>query len=171
MASRSRWVPAYIGLGANLGQPLQQLCTALACLARLPDTRLVAISPAYRSRPMGPQDQPAYINAVAGTLSILEPEILLEALQAIERGMGRAPGGERWGPRLIDLDLLVYGGRVLQNERLVVPHPGIHERSFVLYPLADIAPTLMVPGRGSVASLRAAVPADDLVRLEDSLTI
>jgi 2-amino-4-hydroxy-6-hydroxymethyldihydropteridine diphosphokinase len=171
MARHLRWVPAYIGLGANLDDPLQQLRTALVSLAQVPDTRLVMVSPAYRSSPMGPQDQPEYINAVAGMLTSLEPGVLLDALQAIERGMGRVRGGERWGPRIIDLDLLVYGDTVVQNERLVLPHPGIHERGFVLYPLADIAPTLKVPGRGSVESLRAAVPADDLLRLEDSLTV
>lgn len=170
MARHPHWVPAYIGLGANLGEPLQQLRTALASLAQLPDTRLVAVSPAYRSRPMGPQDQPSYINAVAGILCTLEAEVLLDSLQAIERGMGRAPGGERWGPRIIDLDLLVYGDKVVASNRLVLPHRGIHERSFVLYPLADMAPTLKVPGRGSVQALRAAVPENDLLRLEDSLT-
>jgi len=162
-------VPAYIGLGANLGEPLQQLRTALASLVQIPGTRLVVVSPAYRSSPMGPQDQPCYINAVAGMLTSLEAEVLLDSLQAIERGMGRTQDRERWGPRIIDLDLLVYGDKVVQNERLVLPHPGVHERSFVLYPFADVAPTLKVPGRGSVQSLRAAVPAGDLLRLEDSL--
>jgi 2-amino-4-hydroxy-6-hydroxymethyldihydropteridine diphosphokinase len=118
---------------------------------------------------MGPQDQPDYVNAVAGLVTTLEPLELLDALQGIENQMGRVRDGERWGPRVIDLDLLVFAGVVMNGERLVLPHPGIHERSFVLYPLADIAPSLKVPGLASVESLRAAVPGDDLHRLEESL--
>ena len=138
-------------------------------LGAIKNSRLIVVSPAYASRPMGPQDQPDYVNAVAGLLSTLEPLALLDALQDIENQMGRVRDGERWGPRVIDLDLLVFGGMVMNGERLVLPHPGIHERSFVLYPLADIAPALNVPGRASVESLRAALPGDDLQRLEESL--
>lgn len=169
MASSQRWTPAYVGLGANLHQPVEQLRKAVGLLAAVQDVRLVCVSPAYRSRPMGPQDQPDYVNAAAGLLTTLEPPALLDALQGIENRMGRVRDGERWGPRVIDLDLLVFGTVVANGERLVLPHPGIHERSFVLYPLADIAPALKVPGRASVALLRAALPGDDLQRLEESL--
>jgi len=169
MPSSRRWSPAYIGLGANLDQPVEQLRKAVGMLGAIKNSRLIVVSPAYASRPMGPQDQPDYVNAVAGLLSTLEPLALLDALQDIENQMGRVRDGERWGPRVIDLDLLVFGGMVMNGERLVLPHPGIHERSFVLYPLADIAPALNVPGRASVESLRAALPGDDLQRLEESL--
>lgn len=170
MVEPVRWQPAYVGLGANLGQPLAQLTAAVAALGQIPGARLVAVSPAYRSRPMGPQDQPDYVNAVAGLLVRLEPLALLEALQAIENRMGRVRDGERWGPRTLDLDLLVFGNRVMDEPRLTLPHPGVHERSFVLYPLADIAPALQVPGRGRVDVLQATVSGDDLQRLDDRLS-
>ena len=169
MPSSRRWSPAYVGLGANLEQPLEQLRKAVGFLGSVPDARLVCVSPAYRSAPMGPRDQPDYLNAVAGLVTTLEPLALLDALQDIENRMGRVRDGQRWGPRVIDLDLLVFGSVVMGDERLVLPHPGIHERSFVLYPLADIAPALKVPGAASVELLRAALPGDDLRRLEDSL--
>jgi 2-amino-4-hydroxy-6-hydroxymethyldihydropteridine diphosphokinase len=171
MAEGARWVPAYVGLGANLGEPLQQLRKALDLLVKIPLTRLVAVSAAYRSRPMGPQDQPSYINAVAGLLSSLDPDTLLDHLQAIERIMGRIRSGQRWGPRVIDLDLLLFGGKFREGVRLVLPHPGVHERSFVLYPLADIAPDISIPGQGVVKLLLADIPADDIERLEEQLTI
>lgn len=148
---------------------MDQLRKAVGLLSAVNDVRMVCVSPAYCSRPMGPQDQPDYINAVAGVLTTLEPLALLDALQGIENEMGRVRDGERWGPRVIDLDLLVFGTAVMKTERLVLPHPGIHERSFVLYPLADIAPALKVPGSVSVELLRTALPGDDLHRLEESL--
>jgi 2-amino-4-hydroxy-6-hydroxymethyldihydropteridine diphosphokinase len=102
---------------------------------------------------MGPPDQPEFVNAAAGLLTRLPAPDLLRELQAIETGMGRVPPPVRWGPRLIDLDLLVHGQQVSREPTLVLPHPGIHERNFVLYPLADIAPTLLIPGHASVAEL------------------
>ncbi len=169
MPSFQRWLPAYVGLGANLGQPVEQLRKAVGLLGAIPDIRMVVVSPAYSSRPMGPQDQPDYCNAVVGLLTTVEPLVLLDTLQGIENQMGRVRDGERWGPRAIDMDLLVFSGVVMSSEKLVLPHPGISERSFVLYPLADIAPALKVPGLASVESLRAALPGDDLQRLEESL--
>jgi 2-amino-4-hydroxy-6-hydroxymethyldihydropteridine diphosphokinase len=168
MPKGPRWIPAYVGLGANLEEPAMQLQAALGHIAGMSDTRLVAVSPFYRSRPMGPQDQPAYVNAVAGLLCSLDPLVLLNHLLAIEETMGRLRDGERWGPRIIDLDLLMYGAKTLQDDRLTLPHPGVHERSFVLYPLADIAPTISIPGRGRVELLRAAMSADGIERLEES---
>jgi 2-amino-4-hydroxy-6-hydroxymethyldihydropteridine diphosphokinase len=130
-----------------------QIERAFGELPRIADTRLVSRSRLYASRPMGPQDQPEFVNAAAGLLTQLAAPDLLRELQRIETGMGRVPPPVRWGPRLIDLDLLLYGQRVSRDPQLTLPHPGIHERNFVLYPLADIAPTLLVPGQLSVAEL------------------
>jgi len=148
-----QWVPAYVALGSNLAEPLEQILSAFTRLGQIRDTRLVARSRFYQTRPMGPQDQPEFINAAAGLLTQLPAATLLAELKAIERDMGRVPPPVRWGPRLIDLDLLVYGTDIIDEPGLVVPHPGIHERNFVLYPLADIAPALLVPGRGTVTEL------------------
>jgi 2-amino-4-hydroxy-6-hydroxymethyldihydropteridine diphosphokinase len=148
-----RWIPAYVALGSNLGEPRVQIERAYAHLARIRDTRLVRRSRLYASRPMGPQDQPEFVNAAAGLLTRLSAPDLLRELQAIETAMGRVPPPVRWGPRLIDLDLLLHGQHVSREPGLALPHPGIHERNFVLYPLADIAPTLLVVGHASVAEL------------------
>ncbi|HSD74555.1 MAG TPA: 2-amino-4-hydroxy-6-hydroxymethyldihydropteridine diphosphokinase [Steroidobacteraceae bacterium] len=148
-----RWIPAYVALGSNLAEPRAQIERAFAQLARIRDTRLVSRSRLYASRPMGPQDQPEFVNAAAGLLTHLPAPELLGELQAIETVMGRAPPAVHWGARLIDLDLLMYGDLLSRSAQLLLPHPGIHERNFVLYPLADIAPTLLVPGHASVAEL------------------
>lgn len=167
MTRRSRnWVPAYVGLGSNLAEPLRQVESAFERLARIRDTRLLARSPLYEARPMGPQDQPWFINAAAGLLTQLPAPALLAQLQSIERDMGRVPPPMRWGPRVIDLDLLLYGQLVSAGPDLVLPHPGIHERNFVLYPLADIAPALLVPGHGTVIELAHRRGADGLRCLE-----
>lgn len=156
------WTPAYVAVGSNLGDPRLQVESALTRLAGVQDTRLVARSRLYRTRPMGPQDQPHFVNAAAGLLTRLDARALLAELQAIERGLGRAPPPVRWGPRLIDLDLLLYGALTIDEPGLTLPHAGIHERSFVLYPLADIAPELNIPGRGRVAELARRLGSDDL---------
>jgi 2-amino-4-hydroxy-6-hydroxymethyldihydropteridine diphosphokinase len=158
------WQPAYIGVGSNLNDPGAQLSQAFGKLAELPDTRLVLVSPIYRSRPFGPVKQPDYANAVVGLLTQLEPLVLLAGLQAIEGAQGRPKEHERWGPRVIDLDLLVYGQQRRADPELTVPHPGIVERNFVLYPLADIAPDLEIPGLGRVAELKGRVTSDGLWR-------
>jgi len=131
---------------------------ALAALGGLPQSRLIVSSPLYRTRPLGEVVQPAFVNAVAGLVTRLHPEDLLAALRALERSLGREPPRERWGPRVIDLDLLVVGRETRSTATLTLPHPGIQLRDFVLYPLADIAPDLVVPGVGRVADLRARVP-------------
>lgn len=159
--------PAFIGLGSNLAGPREQVRRALDELVELPACRLSAASSLYSSRPMGPQDQPDYINAVARLDTDLAPEALLDALQAIEAEHRRVRGGERWGPRTLDLDLLIYADRIIDTPRLRVPHPGLPERAFVLYPLAEIAPELTVPGLGSLAALLARCDNDGLQRLED----
>lgn len=148
-----RWTPAYVALGSNLEGPAAQIERAMLRLAVLPQTRLIARSRLYASRPMGPVDQPDFINAAVALLTLLPAQELLVYLQRIEREMGRVPPPVRWGPRVIDLDLLLFGVLSSNTEELKLPHPGIHERNFVLYPLADIAPTLLVPGRGTVAEL------------------
>jgi 2-amino-4-hydroxy-6-hydroxymethyldihydropteridine diphosphokinase len=156
-ASHARWLPAYIGVGSNLEDPRAQVDRALTALARLPATRLVARSPLYQTPPFGEVAQPPFVNAVAGLLTQLAPEELLTGLRALERELGREPPRERWGPRRIDLDLLVVGAERRATDTLTLPHPGIAERDFVLYPLADIAPDLEVPGLGRVSRLRAGV--------------
>jgi len=151
------WRPAYVGLGSNLGQPAAQLREALGRLARLPETRLIATSRLWSSPPLGPPGQPDYVNAVAGLLTQREPKDLLGELQAIEQAMGRSRPPVRWGPRLIDLDLLAFGNETLDEPGLTVPHPGLHQRDFVLYPLAEIAPQLWIPGKGRVSTLAGEV--------------
>ena len=157
-------VLAYIGLGSNLDNPESQLKTAIEALTGLPQTRLQARSSLYRSAPMGPQDQPDYLNAVVQLSTGLEPEALLDKLQGIEQAQGRVRA-QHWGPRTLDLDILLYGEDVVATERLKIPHPGIAERSFVLYPLAEINGQLEIPGLGGVGSLMEQCPDAGLSRL------
>jgi 2-amino-4-hydroxy-6-hydroxymethyldihydropteridine diphosphokinase len=160
-----RWQPAYIGVGSNLEDPRAQVLAAIERLGRMPRTRLVLVSGLYRSRPFGPVAQPDFVNAVAGLLTQLEPPALLSELKAIESSMDRPERHERWGPRIIDLDLLAVGAERRQEPELTLPHPGIVERNFVLYPLAEIAPDLQLVGVGRVADLAAAVTAEGITRL------
>ncbi len=153
----AHWLPAYVGVGSNLDEPARQVERAFEALALLPSTRFVLRSPLYRTPPFGEVVQPAFVNAAAGLLTRLAPEDLLAALRAIERDLGRLPPRERWGPRVIDLDLLVVGRETRATDSLKLPHPGIAERDFVLYPLADIAPDLEVPGIGRIAKLKERV--------------
>ena len=154
--------PAYIGLGSNLEDPASQVKRALAQLARLPATRLIVTSPCYSSVPLGPIAQPDFVNAVAGVLTELDSQTLLSGLHAIEAALGRPARHEKWGPRVIDLDLLVHGSEHRREPQLTLPHPGILERNFVVYPLADIAPDLEVPGLGRVADLKRRVGSEGL---------
>jgi 2-amino-4-hydroxy-6-hydroxymethyldihydropteridine diphosphokinase len=159
------WQPAYVGAGSNLSNPRSQVLTALARLAQLPSTRVPLISALYASRPLGPIAQPDYVNAAAGLLTQLAPQALFEELKAIEAAMGRPAEHERWGPRIIDLDLLAYGRERSFDPQLTLPHPGIVERNFVLYPLAEIAPDLELPGLGRVAELKGRVTSEGLALL------
>ncbi|GGE76791.1 2-amino-4-hydroxy-6-hydroxymethyldihydropteridine diphosphokinase [Streptosporangium jomthongense] len=155
---------AFIGLGSNLQEPAVQLARAVAELAALPGTVLVAQSPFYASSPVGPQDQPDFVNGVAWLSTGLAPHALLDHLQAIEQAHGR----ERlrhWGPRTLDLDLLIYGNRVLNDDRLTVPHRELANRDFALQPLLDLKPDLILPGGTTIASLRAQCPDNRLRRL------
>lgn len=158
-------VAAYIGLGSNLDDPPAQLRRAFDELAAIPATRLAAHSPLYRSDPVGPPGQPDYLNAVARLDTELDADALLDALQAIEQAHHRQRT-VHWGPRTLDLDLLLYGDAVIADARLTVPHPHLAERAFVLYPLADIAPDLDLPGLGPLAGLLAACPPNGLERLD-----
>ncbi|MBV7387438.1 2-amino-4-hydroxy-6-hydroxymethyldihydropteridine diphosphokinase [Pasteurellaceae bacterium TAE3-ERU1] len=137
-------VRAFIALGSNLGNPVEQLERALTALKQLPDTQLSAVSAFYQSVPLGPQDQPDYVNAVAAVDTALSPLALLEQLQQIEQAQGRVRK-RRWGERTLDLDILLYGNDVIQSERLTVPHYDMHQREFVLIPLLEIAPDLIMP--------------------------
>lgn len=168
--SASIWVPAYVAVGSNLDDPPARVEEAFDSLAHLPACRLVARSRLYRSRPLGPQDQPDFVNAVAGLLTTLEPRELLRALKSLEVTLGRAQPVVRWGPRRVDLDLLLHGGAVLNEPDIVLPHAGLTHRNFVLYPLRDIAPFLTVPGHGKVSELAARAGSDGLALLASTRT-
>ena len=154
---------AFIGLGANLGDARGALDAAFAALARLPETQLDAASSLYRSAPID-SGGPDYLNAVLMLDTRLAPHVLLAELQRIERDHGRKRP-YRNAPRTLDLDLLLYGGLRIDTPTLTVPHARMHERAFVLRPLAQIAPTLMIPGRGFVADLLAGVAGQRIDRL------
>jgi 2-amino-4-hydroxy-6-hydroxymethyldihydropteridine diphosphokinase len=160
------WQPAYIGVGSNLEDPRSQVLRACSKLAELPTTRVLLTSPLYVSRPFGPIAQPDFVNAVAGVLTQLESRTLLAQLRALESMLGRPEQRQKWGPRLIDLDLLSYGRERRNEPQLTLPHPGIVQRNFVLYPLADIAPDLEVPGLGQVTELKGRVTPDGLRLLQ-----
>jgi 2-amino-4-hydroxy-6-hydroxymethyldihydropteridine diphosphokinase len=152
---------AHVALGANLGDPRAQVLAAIEALAALPRTRLLARSRLYLTPPWGVTAQPPFVNAVAQLDTQLSPDDLLAALLRIEREAGRVRSGERWGPRTLDLDLLLHGDTVRDDEQLTLPHPRIAGRAFVLLPLADVAPDLEIPGQGRVADLLAQVDAHD----------
>lgn len=158
----------YIGLGSNLATPIEQLRSALAALAALPQTDLIAQSSFYSSDPLGPADQPRYVNAVAALDTELSPLALLDALQTIELEQGRTRKAERWGPRTLDLDILLFGERLLDEPRLTVPHYHMHARAFVLYPLAEIATDLKLPDGRALIELLGACPYVGLERLSET---
>lgn len=154
----------FVALGSNLDRPERQIDIALRALAGLPGTRVLRSSSLYRTPPWGDTDQPDFINAVARLETSLEPRSLLDALLAIELRMGRVRA-RRYGPRVIDLDLLMHGDTVVSSERLVLPHPRMQERAFVMWPLAEIAPTLSLGALGTAADIAAALPGEGIVRL------
>ncbi len=156
---------AYVGLGANLGDPAVRVRAAIAALSQLPGTRLVAASSLYRTAPIGYLEQPDFVNAVAAVDTNLAAATLLAALRGIEAVHGRERPFPN-APRTLDLDLLLYGGETIAEPELVVPHPRMHERAFVLAPLAEIAPDAVIPGRGRVAPLLAALPDQGVRRGE-----
>jgi len=157
-------VRCFIGLGSNLNNPTDQLLLALEELRNIPETTQVSCSSLYRSEPMGPQDQPDYINAVAMLETLLPPLALLDQLQALEQAHQRKRL-VHWGPRTLDLDLLLYGNEQISCQRLTVPHPGLTERNFVLWPLAEIAPDLKFPDGRLIQTYLDQQPLGTLQRL------
>jgi 2-amino-4-hydroxy-6-hydroxymethyldihydropteridine diphosphokinase len=160
------WRPAYVGIGSNLKQPAARVREACARLRALPAVSSLQTSRLYSSAPMGPQDQPQFVNAAAGFVTRLEARELLDELLAIEQAMGRNRA-IRWGPRIIDLDLLWMLDVALDEPDLTVPHPGVSMRNFVLYPLADIAPALNIPGLGNVQGLLRGVGSQGISVLDE----
>ncbi len=159
-------VRAYVGLGSNLAHPRRRLAYAVRSLARLPGTRVLRVSRNYLTAPLGTAEpQPDYVNAVAELATTLAPRALLGQLHAIERRARRtrAPGAARNQPRTLDLDLLLYGGRRIRLPQLIVPHPRMHERAFVLRPLIDVAPHATIPHRGRARSLLRPLAAQRIV--------
>jgi 2-amino-4-hydroxy-6-hydroxymethyldihydropteridine diphosphokinase len=157
---------AYVGLGGNLALPARQIGVALHRLAGWPGVAALRASRLYRTAPWGREDQPPFVNAAAEVHYVGEPEALLRALLAIEREAGRSRGAERWGPRLLDLDLLLFGQRRIALHGLTVPHPHIAQRAFVLVPLAELAPELLIPGVGKVSACLDAIDASQVAELD-----
>lgn len=157
----------YIGLGSNLDDPQAQIKTAIADIGSIAETALVQSSSLYQSPPMGPQDQPDYINAVISVETTLSPHVLLDALQAIEQSHGRIRK-RHWGERTLDLDILLFADKVIDDERLTVPHPGLVDRAFVVYPLAEVAPDLIIPNLGSVKQIQEKCPPGGLQQVENN---
>ena len=154
----------FIGLGSNLDDPIGHVSSALKELALLEECELIKASSLYSSAPVGPQDQPDFINAVAEIATELSPEALLDQLQSLEQKHQRVRE-RHWGPRTLDLDILLYGNQIIETERLSVPHTFMHERSFVLYPLAEIIPDLITPKGIALSSLLAACPMGSLTKI------
>lgn len=155
----------YIGLGGNLSDPVEQLKIALQSISKLPNTVLEKSSSFYTSKPLGPQDQPDFVNAVCKITTELSPQQLLAALQKIEQEQGRVKK-RHWGERLIDLDILLYGEQVIQIENLTVPHVQMTLRDFVLVPLAEIAPGLVIPNKGKVEAMLKQLEESYLIALD-----
>ena len=156
---------AYIGLGSNEADPPRQLDAALDAISSLSGTQLHRVSPRYVSAPFGPVPQPDFLNAVASVHTLMAPADFLQALHDIEASQGRVRS-IRWGPRTLDLDLLLHGDAWMESPLLTLPHPGIVQRNFVLYPLRDIAPELEIPGHGRVAELALRVGGEGIRRQE-----
>ncbi|HMI76374.1 MAG TPA: 2-amino-4-hydroxy-6-hydroxymethyldihydropteridine diphosphokinase [Steroidobacteraceae bacterium] len=159
------WRPAYVGIGSNLQSPRDRVLEAIERMSALETTRVVLRSQLYLTRPMGPLDQPDFVNAAVGLLTQLAARELLTGLLGIERSMGR-DRQERWGPRVIDLDLLWMVDSAIDEPGLTVPHPGVSTRNFVLYPLADIAPTIKIPRVGLVLDLKRDAGGDGISVLD-----
>ena len=162
---REHWYPAYVGLGSNLQGPTRQLENAFELLAGIPATRLIRKSSLYRSAPFGGVEQPDFVNAAAALITQLSAAELLRELQRIENARGRERGDVRWGPRVLDLDLLVYSDQKIDEQDLIVPHPGIGERNFVLLPLGEVAPGLNIPGLGQIEKLDVSFSEPQISRI------
>ena len=159
---------AWLGLGANLQHPVMQLNRALRHLGQLEGVEVSKVSSFYRTPPWGDEHQDDFINAVVQIETRLSPLILLHGLQSIESGMGRQRQGHRWEPRIIDIDLLLFGEETHHCAELVVPHPRMHERAFVLLPLAELDASIHIPGRGVVGALLSQLDCTGIYRLDDT---
>ncbi|MBT2969501.1 MAG: 2-amino-4-hydroxy-6-hydroxymethyldihydropteridine diphosphokinase [gamma proteobacterium symbiont of Ctena orbiculata] len=165
--SRDRSLTAYVGLGSNMENPRRQVESALEELKALRPITLLKHSSLYRTRPLGPQNQPYFINAVASLATTLDAEALLDQLQALEQAHRRERGGLHWGPRTLDLDLLLYGGMSIDTPRLSVPHPEMAKRAFVLLPMSEIAPPDMeIPGMGRLQDLLLKLSGEGIERVD-----
>jgi 2-amino-4-hydroxy-6-hydroxymethyldihydropteridine diphosphokinase len=160
-------VVVYVGLGSNLDSPVRQVSQGLAALGDLPGTGVIARSPLYRSAPMGPRDQPDYVNAVAALSTRLAPMELLGKLCEIEDAHGRDREGEKWGPRTLDLDILLFGDLTSDDPRLLLPHPGLTKRNFVVYPLLRLAPELVLPDGRALKAIAHGLTTDGLEEMKD----
>lgn len=165
-AKADHWRPAYIGVGSNLDEPEHRVTAALASLAQRDDIAAFTTSSLWRSAPVGTGPQPDYTNAVAAFLWRGAPDALLETLLATEREHGRVRDGVRWAPRRLDLDLLLLSDVVMDTPDLTLPHPRMTERAFVLRPLAELAPTVSVPGHGAVRALIPGVAGQRIERID-----
>ena len=162
-------IRSFVGLGGNQGQPMRQLDLAVEAIAALPRSRLIAESPRYRTAPVGDPDQPEFINSVVALETALEPLDLLRGIQAIETRLGRRRDpARRWGPRAIDLDLLLYGDQIIHLPDLSVPHPRMTARGFVLAPLWDLAPEIELPGLGPLSAFLSEVDLSGIRPLESA---
>ena len=159
---------AYIAIGSNLASPLEQVNAAIQALGEIPQSRIVALSSFYRTPPLGPQDQPDYLNAAVALETSLAPEALLDHTQRIELQQGRVRKAERWGPRTLDLDIMLFGDAVINTERLTVPHYDMKNREFVIVPLYDIAQDLVLPEGEKVANLVKAFENHQMYKIKNS---
>lgn len=155
------WRPAYIGVGSNLDNPVDQVRQGIRSLQALPKSVVVLQSGLFRSAPMGPADQPDFVNSVVAMVTRLQPRDLLLLMHEIEERQGRDRSAERWGPRTLDLDLLSFSAVIMGGDELTLPHPGIAERNFVLLPWNEIAPHYRVPGLTTVTRLAQSVAANE----------
>ncbi|WP_165465121.1 2-amino-4-hydroxy-6-hydroxymethyldihydropteridine diphosphokinase [Enterobacter cloacae] len=155
---------AYIAIGSNLASPLEQVNAAVQALGEIPQSRIVALSSFYRTPPLGPQDQPDYLNAAVVLETTLDAETLLDNTQRIELQQGRVRKAERWGPRTLDLDIMLFGHEVMSTERLIVPHYDMKNRGFMLWPLFEVAPHLTFPDGTSLQAVLQNLNADKPAR-------
>lgn len=158
-------IAAYIGLGSNLSDPRVQVINAAKAIGNIVESNVITLSSLYLSKPMGPQDQDDYINAVIAIETSLSALELLDALQSIENSAGRVRKDNRWGARILDCDILLYGSESIENERLTIPHYGMKLREFVLLPLAEIAPSLHLPDGSSISELASEISNNGIVKL------
>jgi len=162
-------VKAWLGLGSNLQRPVAQIKRALASLESATGIEILRTSSLYRTPPWGDERQDDFINAVVQVETVLEPMPLLRILQSIENDMGRRRSGNRWGPRLIDIDLLLYADRQIQSEELELPHPRMHQRAFVLVPLCELDGSVTIPGQGVAEELLRRLDSTDICRVEEGV--